>query len=100
MRKPMVTRTIITTQATVLCLNVETGEPFNETVTVTRTYKDEKKLLKKITEMVDTETVKAVHIVDKVEVSTLYGMSEEEFIKVAKILPPRGGASTADEEVE
>lgn len=100
MRKPQVTRTIITTQATVLCLNVETGEPFNETVVVPRTFKDEKKLLKKITEMVDTETVKAVHIVDKVEVSILYGMSEEEFIKVAKILPPRSGASTAEDEAE
>lgn len=100
MRKPQVTRTIITTQATVLCLNVETGEPFNETVIVPRTYKDDKKLMKKINELVDTEVVKAVHIVDKVEVSTLYGMSEEEFIKVAKVLPPRNGASTEDGEAE
>ena len=100
MRKPQVTRTIVTTQVTVLCLNVETGEPFNETVIVPRTFKDDKKLMKKISEIVDTEAVKAVHIVDKVEVSTLYGMTEEEFIKAARILPPRNGASTEDGEAE
>ena len=88
-RTPMVTRTIVTTKATSMCLDVEAGEPFNKEVTLPRTYKDEKALLKKVRPLVETETVKAVHVVDTEEVETLYGMTEQEFIENAQILPPR-----------
>lgn len=87
-RKPMVTRTIITTKVNVLCLNVQDAEPFNQIVTLPRTYKDDKKLLKKVEEVVNTDNVKAVHIVDKEEVETLYGMTEQDFITNATILDP------------
>ncbi len=87
-RKPMVTRTIITTKVNVLCLNVQDAEPFNKVVTLPRTYKDDKKLLKKVEEVVNTDEVKAVHIVDKEEVETLYGMTEQDFITNATILDP------------
>lgn len=87
-RKPMVTRTIITTKVIVLCLDVNSAEPFNETVTLPRTYKDDKKLLKSVEEVINTDTVKAVHIVDKKEIETLYGMTEQDFIYNAKILDP------------
>lgn len=88
-RTPMVTRTIVTTKATIMCLDVEAEEPFNKEVTLPRTYKDEKALLKKVRPLVETETVKAVHVVDTEEVETLYGMTEQEFIENAQILPPR-----------
>lgn len=87
-RKPMITRTIITTKVIVLCLDVNSAEPFNETVTLPRTYKDGKKLLKSVEEVINTDTVKAVHIVDKKEIETLYGMTEQDFINNAKILDP------------
>lgn len=87
-RKPMVTRTIITTKVIVLCLDVNSAEPFNETVTLPRTYKDEKKLLKSVEEVINTDIVKAVHIVSKKEIETLYGMTEQDFINNAKILDP------------
>lgn len=87
-RKPMVTRTIITTKVTVLCLDVNSAEPFNKTVTLPRTYKDDKKLLKSVEEVINTDNVKAVHIVDKKEIETLYGMTEQDFINNAKILDP------------
>ena len=88
-RTPMVTRTIVTTKAIIMCLDVEAGEPFNKEVTLPRTYKDEKALLKKVRPLVETETIKAVHVVDTEEVETLYGMTEQEFIENAQILPPR-----------
>ena len=88
-RTPMVTRTIVTTKAVIMCLDVEAGEPFNKEVTLPRTYKDEKALLKKVKPLVETDTVKAVHVVDTEEVETLYGMTEQEFIENAQILPPR-----------
>ena len=87
-RKPMVTRTIVTTKANVLCLDINSAEPFNKVVTLPRTYKDEKKLLKKVEEIVNTNDVKAVHVVDKEEVETLYGMTEQDFITNATILDP------------
>lgn len=85
----MVTRTIITTKVNVMCLDIETGEPCNESVVVPRTYKDDEKLLKKVKEVLETETLKPVHIVDKEEIETLYGMTEQEFIEHAKVLLPR-----------
>lgn len=87
-RKPMVTRTIITTKVNVLCLDIVTAEPFNKEVILPRTYKDEKKLFKKVEEVVNTDEVKVVHIVDKSEFETLYGMTEQNFIDNATILDP------------
>lgn len=89
-RTPMVTRTIITTMANVLCLNIEQGEPFNKVVEVPRTYKTEEELLNKVKSVADTDTEKCVHIVAKEEIETLYGMTEQEFIEHATVLPPRG----------
>lgn len=88
-RIPMVTRTIQTTRANVLCLNIVQGEPFNKSVVLPRTYKDDKAMMKNVEKMVNTDEVKAVHIVDSVVEETLYGMTEQEFINVAKVLPPR-----------
>lgn len=87
-RKPMVTRTIVTTKVNVLCVDINNAGPFIKSVTLPRTYKDEKKLLKKVEEIVNTEDVKAVHVVDKEEVETLYGMTEQDFIANATILDP------------
>ena len=87
-RKPMVTRTITTTKVNVLCLDVESAEPFNKVVTLPRTYKDSKKLLKAIEELVNNDSVKAVHVVDKEEIETLYGMTEQDFITNARVLDP------------
>lgn len=88
-RKPMVTRTITTTEATVLCVDIEKGEPFNTTVVLPRTYKDEKNLMKAVESAVNNGSVKAVHVVATKELETLYGMEEGDFIKYATILPPR-----------
>ena len=102
-RKAMVTRTITTTQVNVLCLDIVAGEPFNRQVTLPRTYKEDKKLMKAIEEVVNTENVKAVHVVAKEEVETLYGMSEQDFINNAVVLDnetrrPIGEADTDEEQ--
>lgn len=97
-RKPMVTRTITTTKANVLCMDIQTAEPFNKVVTLPRTYKDDKTLMKKVQEVVETDTtIKAVYIVDKEEVETLYGMTEQEFIQNAVILDPETRRPEAEE---
>lgn len=95
-RTPMVTRTIQTTKANVLCLNIVEGEPFNKVVTLPRTYKDENATLKVISKMVDNDEVKAVHVVDSYVEETLYGMTEQRFIELAQIMPPRKAANADD----
>lgn len=88
-RVPMVTRTITTTKVVVMCVDVEAGEPFNKAVSVPRAYKNNDSLLKVVKPLIETETIKAVHIVDKTEIETLYGMTEQEFIEHATVLPER-----------
>lgn len=88
-RVPQVTRTIQTTKATVLCLNVKEGSPYQETVTLSGVYKDDKHVLKQVRKIIENDEVKAVHIVSTEVEETLYGMTEQEFIQYAKILPPR-----------
>lgn len=95
-RQPMVTRTITTTKLTVMCLDISTQETVTKEVTVPRVFKDETKLLNKIKPMVETDTLKAVHIVSAEVVETLYGMTEQEFIAHSEVLPPRPAPKEKD----
>lgn len=98
MRERMVTRTVTATKATALCLNVTTSEPSNETLTLSGVFKNDKaKMLKAFQSVYDTEENKAVAIVAYEEIETLYGMTEQEFIKYAKELPPRKAGETDTE---
>lgn len=88
-RKPMVTRTITSTTATVFCVNKEDRSTFEQSVVLPRTYKDEDKLMKAVENVFIGEPVKPVSITGIEVNEQLYGMTEEEFIKNAKVLPPR-----------
>ena len=88
-RTPMVTRTITTTKAKVMMCDVEAGDVIVEEVTVPRTYKNDVALLKVIKEAYETDQLKPVSIVSTEVIETLYGMTEQEFIENAKVLPPR-----------
>ena len=88
-RVPMVTRTIQTTVCKVLCLDLENKQPIEKTIKLPRTYKDEKSMMKKISPMIDSDTCKAVHVISTEIEETLYGMSEQQFIETAQILPAR-----------
>lgn len=99
-RVPQVTRTIQTTKVDVLCLNIKEGNPFNKTVVLPRTYKDEKHMLKAVEKVINSETVKAVHVVDSVVEETLYGMSEQKFIELATVMPPRKSTDVGGNENE
>lgn len=89
-RKPMVTRTVQTTLATVLCLNTETAEPFNQTVTLSGTFKDNKAVMKAVKSLIENDTISVAKVVDIEIKEKLYGMPEQDFINAAKVLPPRG----------
>ena len=88
-KTPMITRTIQTTEVNVLCMDVQQGEPCNKVVTLPRTYKDNTAMLKAAAAIIDTDEIKAVHIVRSEVKETLYGMPETDFIAKSIILPAR-----------
>lgn len=88
-KQRMITRTALTTKATVLCLNTETAEPFNETVLLSGTYKDAKNILKDAKKLLDNDTISVCKVVNIEVEEKLYGMPEVEFLQYAKVLPPR-----------
>lgn len=88
-KEKMVTRTIVTTKAVVLCMDLQNGESYNDVITLPRTYKDEKEILKVLAKTYDTDDHRAVHVVSTEIVEELYGMPETEFVERAKVLPAR-----------
>lgn len=89
----MITRTVVSTVFSVMAVNQNTMQV--ETVSVSVPSADS------MTESKQTEAVKSnmpdgylfVQITGKQVQETLYGMTEEEFIRLAKVLPPRSGKS-------
>lgn len=87
-RTRMVTRTVTQTTAEVMTLNVTTAEVRIKPYTIGGEYTPEE-CLKKLQKLFQTDEEKLVHI-DKMEVEeVLLGMTEEEFIRLAQVLPPR-----------
>ena len=96
-RERMVTRTVTATQVTALCLNIETAEPFNKDVTLSGTFKDKQSVERAVKKVIDNDTEKCVTVVEYHETETLYGMSEQNFIELAKVLPPRRASEQVNE---
>ena len=87
-RKRMVTRTVEQTTAQVMTLDVTTADVQVRTYDIGGKYSDED-LLKKLQNLFQTDTLKLVHIVEQTCKEVLLGMDEEDFIRLAKVLPPR-----------
>lgn len=103
-RKAIVTRTVSGMEATVLGMNLETATPETKTFTLSSTYTkeerdeegkiissevDEKKMLKDVKKLYDTETFTIVKITSYNRIDRLYGMWEEDFIAHAMELDPK-----------
>lgn len=84
-RQPMVTRTITSTQVTLMCVDTVAGEVCNHACILPRTYKDKKSIMKTIEKMnILPENMKMVDVVDTVVNTQLYGIPEEEFVRIAQ----------------
>lgn len=88
MRKPMITRTIISTAITTLCVNPQTAETFEQEFTLTGKIADKDKALKRVSKLYNTDDCTVVAIRNLKEVNALYGMDEADFIAGAKLLDP------------
>lgn len=94
-RKRMVTRTIEQTKAEVMTIDVTTAEVKLQTYDIGGKYTDEE-LLKALQNIFQTDTLKLVHIETQVCEEVLLGMSEDDFIRLAKVLPPRNTNKNED----
>lgn len=88
-RAPQVTRTIQTTKVIALCLDIKEQKPYDKEIVLSGTYKDDKAIMKALANLINDDTNKVVHVKSTEVQETLYGMSEQEFIAHAKVLPPR-----------
>lgn len=85
-RKPMVTRTIQSTVATIACYNTVTSEMVTKELELARTYSNNDKLMKAAVSVLEPENLKPVHVLKTEVIRTLYGMPEQAFIKHAEKL--------------
>ena len=94
-RERMVTRTVTVSNIEVMCLDVVTAEVQVKNVKVNGEFTEFDKALKSVKKVYETETFKCVSVMAITTEEVLYGMSELEFIRMAKVLPPR--TSTTEE---
>ena len=87
--KRMVTRTIEMHTYTVRTMNVETCEVLDVDYSTGTRYKTGD-ILNELRALHETEMLKLVAIINHTKETKLYGMDEQEFIKNAVILQPRG----------
>lgn len=85
-RVPQVTRTIKTTKVMVKAVDIENDKMVNMEFVLPRTYKDDNAILKAVSKVHKNENIKIVKVMSKEVEEALYGMTEEEFIKVAHII--------------
>ncbi len=84
----MVTRTIEQTTAEVMCVDTNTAQVTINTYTIGGAYTDED-LLKKLKKLFEVDGIVLVKIESQETDQLLLGMTEEDFIRYAKVLPPR-----------
>lgn len=94
-RKRMVTRTIEQTKAQIMTLDVITSEVQVKEYPIGGRFNDEE-LLKKLKKLFETDTLKLVHIESQTCEEVLLGMDEEDFIRLAQVLPPRNANKNED----
>lgn len=88
MRKPMVTRTIISTKVIALCVNPQSAETFEQDFTLNGKIEDKVKALKKVAKEYNSDDCTIVAVRELSPIEALYGMSETDFIAGAVILDP------------
>lgn len=88
-RERMVTRTVELTIAEVMTLDTTNAKVETIAYEVGGGLTDEKAILKAVKKLHETDTFKCVSVVSVTVKEILYGMPEIDFIKHAKVLPPR-----------
>lgn len=95
-KEKLITRTITVSTAQFMCLDTETANVEIATAELIGKV-DNETALKMYKATVETDTFKVVSCQSVNYTEQLYGMTEKEFIKHAKILPPRSKTAETEE---
>ena len=99
MKQKMVTRSVTITKVTLMCVDTVGAEIFNTDVEILGKQKNAEKLLNRCKELLESDSsTKVVEIVRLTEEKRLYGMPETDFVKQARLLPPRGEKAETETE--
>lgn len=88
MKEKLITRTIATTHATTICLDVTTVETSIKTFSVMGAGYSKEKLLEALKHSYESDTFKIVAIQESFEVEKLFGVTEKVFLSMATELDP------------
>ena len=99
-RIAMVTRTINFTQVTALTVDVVAQATATQVYTLSGTFADNEKLIKALKKEYESDTIKVVSVISSEVQEQLYGMTEQEFMSLAKVLPPRKTYNNTEEQAE
>lgn len=97
-RVRMVTRTIESTKVTAMCINPATATVSHNEYVISQAYTDPALILKHVKKVYETESNVIVAIENSEVQETLYGMTEQKFMELAEILPPRQTTEEPTEE--
>ena len=96
-RERMVTRTVEEARVSAMVANIKNKTIDTAVYSISATIPEEKRLTF-LQKHFQTDDTRIVTIVSTEIVQTLYGMPEVDFIKLAKILPPRTGKEENEDE--
>lgn len=99
-RKVNVTRTFVTMKVHALALDMTSRQTLEKDYVLPRVIEKEEKILKAIVALESDNKVIPVKVLSTEQVETLYGCTEEEFLSIAKPLPPRGTKEEANADSE
>ena len=88
-RERMITRTVTEVTAKVMCVDVETAQVSVVSYVLTGNYEDNEQILKTLKKLRETDNFKLIKVEGVETKEKLYGMTEQQFIELAKELPPR-----------
>ena len=95
-REKMVTRTLTITTVEVMTVDITTATTGTDRFDIVGDHTFDTALTA-VKQLYETETTKIVTITDLVLNEYLFGMPESDFIKMAKILPPRNTTKVGEE---
>ena len=90
MKERMITRTVVTTVYQVLAVELSKKEVETVEVRIASADSISKKNLEEVIKKSMPTGFAYVQTISETKEETLYGMLEDDFIRLAKVLPPRG----------
>lgn len=96
-RRANITRTITTTVATVMTLDIESKEVTENVYELPYKYNSDADILADVTRIYGTDTVKPVSIVDSQQIVATYSVSCEDFMRIAERVIATNSEDSEDE---